>query len=81
MSSCFSESLATKCLPLNGEPCTIRPTGTDLDHVELKYYPFMIGFDKCTDSCNVSSRKTCVAKETEDINIKAFNMIRNKKEA
>ena len=42
----FSKSLATKCLSLNDEPCMVRPTLIDLNHVELKYYPFMISLDK-----------------------------------
>ena len=41
----------------------------------------MISLDKCTGSCNVLCPKICVPKETKDINVKAFNMIINKKEA
>ena len=74
----FSSSLATKCLFLNDEPCMVRPTLIDLNPVELKYYPFMISLNKCTESCNVLSPKVCVLKETKDINVKAFNMIINK---
>ena len=68
----FSESLATKYVSLNDEPCMIRPTFIDLNLVELKYYPFMISLDKCNGSCNVlSSKKTrqcecknyCICKE------------------
>ena len=36
------------------------PTLTDLNPVELKYYPFMIGFDKCSGNCNALSPKICV---------------------
>ena len=53
--SSFSESLATKCLFLNDEPCMVRPTFIDMNPVALKYYPFMISLNKCTGSCNVSS--------------------------
>ena len=77
----FSSSLATKCLFLNDEPCMVRPTLIDRNLVELKYYPFVISIDKCTGSCNVLSPKICVPKETEDIYVKAFNMITNKNEA
>ena len=49
-----------------------------MNPVELKYYPFMISFNKCTGSCNVLSLELCVPKETEDVNVKAFNMITNK---
>ena len=73
----FSSFLATKCLSLNDEPCMVRPTLIDLNHVELKYYPFMISLDKCSENCNVLSPKICFPKETKDINVKAFNMITN----
>ena len=58
----------------------IRPTHIEFNTFELKYYPFMISSDKCTESCNVLSKKICVPKETKDINIKAFNMIKNENE-
>ena len=80
----FSESLARdrmKCLFLNDKPCMVRPSFTDMNPVELKYYPFMITFNKCTGSCNILSPEICVPKETKDINVKAFNMITNKDEA
>ena len=67
-----------KCLFLNAEPCMVRPTLIDLNHVELKYYPFMLSLNKCTGSYNVSSPKICVPKETKDIYVKAFNMITKK---
>ena len=38
----FSESLATKCLFLNDEPCMVIPTLIYLNPVELKYYPFRL---------------------------------------
>ena len=56
----------TKCLFSNDKPCTVRPTLTDLDPVELKYYPFMISLDKCTGIFNVFSQKKYVQKETKD---------------
>ena len=48
----FSNSLV--CLDL------LRPTVTDLNPVELIYYPFMINLDKCNGTCNVLSPKICV---------------------
>ena len=77
----FSESLARKCLFLNDEPCMVRSTLIDLNPAELKYCPFKISLSKCTRSCNASSPKICVPKETKGINIKAFNMIKNKAKA
>ena len=76
----FSDSLITKCVSLNNEPSIFRSTYFDLNPVELKYYSFMIGLDKCCESCNVSSSKICVRKKTKDINVKLFNMIKDKNE-
>ena len=42
---------------------------------------FMISLNKCAGSCNVLSPKICVPKETKDINLRVFNMIKNKDEA
>ena len=50
--STFSESLArnrTKCLFLNDDLCMVRHTLIEMNPVELKYYPFMISLNKCTD--------------------------------
>ena len=58
-----------------------RPTLIGLNPVELNYYPFIISFDKCNESCIVLSLKICVPKETKNINVKVFNMIANKNEA
>ena len=58
----FSESLATKCLSLNNEPCMVRPTLIDLNPIEINYYPFMISLDKCNGSCNAA----------DDLSIKLF---------
>ena len=80
----FSSSLAhkqTKCLFLNDEPCMVRPTLIDLNPVELKQYPFMVSLDKCSGSCNVLSPKICVPIKPKDVNVKAFNLIKNKNEA
>ena len=41
----FSESLATKCLFLNDNPCMVRTALIDLNLVELKYYPFTISLN------------------------------------
>ena len=36
----FSKSLATICVPLNNEPCMIRPFLIDLFPTKLKYRQF-----------------------------------------
>ena len=51
----FSESLATKCVSLDNEPCSMtRPTLVDLNHIELNYYSFIMNLDKCNGSCHVA---------------------------
>ena len=72
-----NSSLATKCVSLYYEPFMTRPTLIDLNPVELKYYPSMISLDKCSGSCTILSSKTCVPKETKNINVKVFNTIKN----
>ena len=66
----FGKSLATKCVPLNNEPCMIRSTLTDLNSVELDYYPLIISLDKCSGTCNFTddlSTKICVPSKTKDM--------------
>ena len=70
-----------RSLPLNDEPCMVRPTLIDLNPVEFKYYPFMASLDKYSGSCNALSSKICVPSKTKDINVKAFNMITTKNKA
>ena len=80
----FSEFFArgrAKCLSLNYKPCMGRPTLINLSHAEVKYYLFMMISDKCTGSFTVLSSKICFPKETKDVNVKAFNIIKNKNEA
>ena len=59
----------------------VRPTVSDLNPNEFKYYPFMIILNKWTGSCNALSPGICVPKEAKDIFVKAFNVITNKDEA
>ena len=40
----------------------IRPTLINLYPGEPKHYLLMIGLDKCSANCNVSSPKACVSK-------------------
>ena len=82
--SSFSNSLTTKCLFLNDEPCMLRPTIFNLNPVKLKYYQLMVSLDKYSGSCksgNDLSTKICVPSKTKGTHIKAFNMIRNRFEA
>ena len=74
----FSSSLATKYLSLSDEPCLVRPNLINLNPVQLKYYSFSVSLDKCSESFNVISPKTCVTNKTKDINVKIFNMITNR---
>ena len=80
----FSETLATKCIPLSKETCKIRPTLINLNPLELKYYPLMISLEKCSGSCNSVNdlyRGIYVFYIKRNINVKVFNMMTNKNEA
>ena len=57
---------------LNEEPCMVRPSLIDINHVDLKHYPFIISLNKFTVSCNVLSPKICVPKENIYIYIKIY---------
>ena len=59
----------------------VRLFVVNMNHVQFKYYSFMIILNKCTRGCNVLSPKICFPKETKDIYAKTFNMITNKNEA
>ena len=51
----------------------------DLNAYELNLYPFMIGLDKCNESCNAVndlSSKIFVPSKTKDVNVKVFNVIK-----
>ena len=79
----FSESLATKCVSLNNESCTIRSGFFYLNPIERNCYQFIISLDKYNGICNVIdylSTKICAPSETKDVNVKVFNMITRIKE-
>ena len=42
----FIGYLATRCVPLNNDPCLITPTLIDLNPVEINYCLFMVSLDK-----------------------------------
>ena len=74
----FSESVVTKCIFLNFEPCLVRPTLTNLNPNKCHYYLFVDGLDRCYirfNTLNDPSCKICVLNKTEDVNINVFNMI------
>ena len=48
---------------------------------ELECYPFMISLNKQTGIFNFLSPKSCIPKETKNINAKAFNLIGKKEKA
>ena len=65
-------------MSLNNKQCKTRPFLIDLNHVELKYYLFMVILGKCNRSCNSVnelSTKTCVLNKTKNVNVKVFNII------
>ena len=77
----FSKSLASKFVSLNNQPCMIRAFLIGFNHVQLKYYPFMISLDKCNGSCssiNDLSMRSCIPSKSKDVNV---NMVTNGNEA
>ena len=51
---------------------------------KLKYYPVIIGLDRCNGSCNSNcdlSLKICIRSKTKDVNVKVFNTITNRNKA
>ena len=59
----------------------VKLTLIQLNPAELKYYQFMINLNKCTGICNVLSPNIYVPNEAKRINVKAFNMMKNKNKA
>ena len=62
----------------------IRPFLIDLNPFELKYYPFMISLENYKGSCNCVddlSMRISIWSKTKDIQVKVFNMIKNRNEA
>ena len=69
---------------LNNEPCLIRPTLIDLNHIELNNYPLMINLDKCNGSCNVLdglSMTICIPSEKKEVTVKISSIITRINEA
>ena len=70
-------------MSLKNEPCMIRTFFIDFNHVELKYYPFMISLDTFSGICNSAdelSAKMCVPIQTKDVNNQVFSMITSRNE-
>ena len=75
----FGGSLATKCVSMNNQQWMVRPVLIDSIPDELHYYSFIISLDGCDESCNAIENlfgRICVPNKTEDLNLKAFNMIK-----
>ena len=77
-----NETNHTKCVFLTNKTCDIQPTCINLhlnkNGQEFHYYPFSVKLDRYAESCNTIndlSNKVCVLNETEDLNLKVFNMI------
>ena len=55
-SLCFVESLGTKCISSNNQPCMTKPTFIDFysdEHNQgLRYYNFIIIINRCNGCCN-----------------------------
>ena len=71
----------TKCVSLCNQKCMIQLTLINLHpheySQEFHYNPFAVKLDRSAGSCNtlnVLSNK-CVPNETEDLNLRVFNLI------
>ena len=78
----FFTSNHTKCVSLSNQKCEIHPALINLHpndySQQLHCYPFAVKLDRCVGSCNIInhlSTKVCVPNETEDLNVRVFNMI------
>ena len=78
----FGGSTATKCVSVNNQPFIVRPMLTDLNTDELHRSPFIISLDRCNGSFStvqVPFGRICAPKKKKDVNLKVFNMIKEKK--
>ena len=67
----FVGSLPTKCVPLNGKSCMIRPAVINLILVQRNYYLFTVSPDICNGRCSAVhdlSTKICVQSEKKTLN-------------
>ena len=74
----FGRPLAAKCVYLNSQPCINRPALIDLNADELSYYLSVVSLDRCDKIYNTLDDlcdKIYVPNKTDDVNVKAFNMI------
>ena len=68
---------------MNSQTCMVRPALIDLNPDELHYYPFMISLGRCDGSCDTAEYpfgRICVPNKLENVNLKVFNMIKQKNE-
>ena len=80
--SIVSASNHTRCVSLSNQKCMTQPTLINLHpneySQELHYYPFVINLDRCAGGRNTLDdlfNKVCVPNETEDLNLRVFNII------
>ena len=75
----FRGSLTTKFVSLDNQWWRTRPTLIDVNPHELYYYPFIVNIDRHDRSSNNNEDafcRICVPSETENTNLKVFNMIK-----
>ena len=64
-------------MSLNEQTCMVRTFLIDLNHVELKFFPFIVSLDKWIGTCNPGndlSTKICIPSKKKDINAKGFDL-------
>ena len=78
----------TKCVSLSNQKYEIQPTLINLHpneySQEFHYYSYAVKLDKCVANFNTHndlSKRVCVPKKTEGLNIHVFKMITGKNES
>ena len=67
-----------KCVPINNQECRVRPKIINIHSSEPTFYPYSIGVNKCSGSCNNINdplAKLCVSDVVKNINVKVLNLM------
>ena len=69
---------------MNNQPRMVRLSHIDLNPDEIFDYPFIISMSWCNRSCNTVEDPVggiCAPNKMEDLNLKIFNIIKEKNES
>ena len=74
----FFSANALECVSMNIQECKIRTKIIDINNNESTFYPFSIGVNKCSGSCNNINdpcAKLCVSAAVKNMCVKVFNLM------